>query len=83
MHAAVGANHTTHLADLERVCSVLKRLLHLTRTEVTQVAAVAVRGAVRVLLRKLCELGRVAPDLGLVSLEDRDSLVFGAGNVGL
>ena len=55
---AVGTNNATHFADLEGVCGVLKRLLHLSRTEVAQVAAIAVRRAVRVLLRKLRELQR-------------------------
>ena len=70
---AIGTDDATHFANLEGVCGIFKRPLHLPWTKVAQVAAIAVRRAVRVLLRKLRELGRVATDLCLVSLEDLNS----------
>lgn len=56
MDTAVRADDIADLSNLEAKCGILERLLHLTASKESKVAALFMRGAVGMFRRKLCEL---------------------------
>lgn len=81
MHPGVCLNHIADLARLEPKRRVFERLLHLSRSERSEVTALVGGRAVRVLRRELAELVCVAVDLRLVTAEDLDRLFLRPGDI--
>lgn len=75
--------NAAHLAGLETKCSVLKLLLHIPLAEVAKVAPLACRRAVGFGEGELAQGYGAGLDLGLVGLDDLESVVLGAGDFGL
>lgn len=69
MNTAIRADDIADLADFQRVGPILKRFLHLPRSEPAQIPILLMRGAIRMDLGELCKfLGR-AVDFCLVTFE--------------
>jgi len=81
MHTAVRTNHVANLANLQAIRGLLKRLLHLAMAEPSQVPALVMGRAVRVLRGKFSELISGRPDGSLIASEDLDSLFLRTRNL--
>lgn len=78
MHARLCAHDPAHLPRLEGVRGLLERALHLAGSEPAEIAALRVGAAVRVHLRELGELVRVAVNLRLEAAQDLFCVCLGA-----
>lgn len=74
MDTAVRADDIADLSNLEAKRGILERLLHLTASKQSKVAALFMRGAVGMFRRKLCELVWGITNEILIRLQDFDRL---------
>jgi hypothetical protein len=81
--AAVRADNVANLANLQTIRRLLEWLLHLAVPEPTEVPALVMRGAVRMLPREFAKLIGGSPDLSLIASEDLDGSVLRARDVAL
>lgn len=81
VYTAVCADDIAELSNLQRECSILKRLLHLTLRKWSEVALLRMRRAIRVETCQLFELFARIPELSLISPENFRSLFFSARNI--
>lgn len=83
MQPTCGVNYRRDLAGLECKSSILKLLLHITPSEITQVSPLASTAAVRFGKGELAKSDIVSLDAILVAFDDAQGLVLGARNLGL
>lgn len=83
MQAACRLHDAANLTRVQTKGSFFKLPLHVTLAEVAQVTPLTGTAAVGFGQSQLAERGRTGLNLGLVSLDDLERVLLGAGNLGL